>query len=318
MTQEVPFRDLSRVGTAWFLFPEESTVGTTREGIRHRMERLAATVDELHQRQGCSITRLTVIKGLCLTSDDADAFAVHLSAQALKQLGGKEHRALASQVVARMRRYRKSRSREEQDALRELLWKVESVQNTYEPAAWGSVRIITSMPLLIIEYGLRCLLAPGDAAHWAYQAGRHYAERYDPAFGTGLIPRSAPLVEDIADFWCRHHLGQSLKAWRASALKAGLTARKQRAPRAARGTRRATRAPAPEPTLSTAALHPFVARWVAERGWIEIGVSEGSRSFIRALDEGGLIWEGRPSYPSLDAALMDLEAALARWWIQNG
>ena len=30
---------------------------------------------------------------------------------------------------------------------------------------------------------------------------RVYAERYDPRHGTGLVPESAPLVRDIAEFW---------------------------------------------------------------------------------------------------------------------
>jgi hypothetical protein len=28
-----------------------------------------------------------------------------------------------------------------------------------------------------------------------------YAERYDSHHGTGLIPASAPMMEEIADFW---------------------------------------------------------------------------------------------------------------------
>ena len=35
----------------------------------------------------------------------------------------------------------------------------------------------------------------------------------DARYGTGLIPESAPLVEDIADFWCQYHLGKPLQEW---------------------------------------------------------------------------------------------------------
>ena len=35
----------------------------------------------------------------------------------------------------------------------------------------------------------------------------------DSRYGTGLIPESAPLVEDIADFWCQYHLGKPLREW---------------------------------------------------------------------------------------------------------
>jgi len=38
-----------------------------------------------------------------------------------------------------------------------------------------------------------------------------------------------------------------------------------------------------------------------------------TRSFIRVLDEGGLIWKGHRRYPSLDPALADAEAGVARW-----
>jgi hypothetical protein len=66
------------------------------------------------------------------------------------------------------------------------------------------------------------------------------------------------------------------------------------------------------------ATYPTITRWVQEYGWIEIGQDEMSRSFIRALDEGGLVWEGRKSYPTLDAALQDLEAGLAAWMQEQG
>jgi hypothetical protein len=46
-----------------------------------------------------------------------------------------------------------------------------------------------------------------------------------------------------------------------------------------------------------------------ERGWIEVGFDDFSQSFIRALDPGGLIWEGKESYN----ALVDLERGLAQW-----
>ena len=35
--------------------------------------------------------------------------------------------------------------------------------------------------------------------------------------------------------------------------------------------------------------------------------------FVRALDEGGLAWEGNDQYGSLDDALRALDAAIAEW-----
>ena len=40
-----------------------------------------------------------------------------------------------------------------------------------------------------------------EVPYWAYQTARHYAEQYDPRYGDGLIPASAPLLEDIVQFW---------------------------------------------------------------------------------------------------------------------
>jgi len=63
--------------------------------------------------------------------------------------------------------------------------------------------------------------------------------------------------------------------------------------------------------------YPNVTRWVKSYGWIEIGQDHYSRSLVRALDEGGLVWEGKSNYESLDEALQALEAGLAEWMTQN-
>jgi hypothetical protein len=52
---------------------------------------------------------------------------------------------------------------------------------------------------------------------------------------------------------------------------------------------------------------------VNERGWIEIGRDEFSTSFVRALDAGGLVWEGNDAYASLDDTLRALDVAIAEW-----
>jgi hypothetical protein len=59
--------------------------------------------------------------------------------------------------------------------------------------------------------------------------------------------------------------------------------------------------------------YPHIARWVKTDGWIEIGSDDYRSSFVRALDEGGMVWEGAASYPSLDAALRALDTALDDW-----
>jgi hypothetical protein len=65
------------------------------------------------------------------------------------------------------------------------------------------------------------------------------------------------------------------------------------------------------------ALYPHIAAWVQD-GWIEVGRDDCNRSFVRALDIGGLIWEGAASYPSLHDALLALDAGVAGWLKENG
>jgi hypothetical protein len=62
-----------------------------------------------------------------------------------------------------------------------------------------------------------------------------------------------------------------------------------------------------------AELYPNVARWVREYGWIELGDALPGPSFVLALDEGGIIWQGEATYPTVDDALRALDAALATW-----
>jgi hypothetical protein len=66
------------------------------------------------------------------------------------------------------------------------------------------------------------------------------------------------------------------------------------------------------PSTPIDTTYPHLAGWVFERGWIEIGSDENSRSFIRVLDGGGMVWEGKSHYPSLDRALYAANAALAQ------
>jgi hypothetical protein len=63
--------------------------------------------------------------------------------------------------------------------------------------------------------------------------------------------------------------------------------------------------------------YPHIASWVLTQGWVEIGSDSYRRSFIRALDEGGMVWEGTATYPTVDAALGALDTALRDWLHQQ-
>lgn len=64
--------------------------------------------------------------------------------------------------------------------------------------------------------------------------------------------------------------------------------------------------------------YPTIHRFVEEIGWIEIGQHEMISSFVRAYDFGGTVYEGKDSYPSLEAALQDLEAGIKAYLEEHG
>jgi len=88
---------------------------------------------------------------------------------------------------------------------------------------------------------------------------------------------------------------------------------------------RKTRQPAPNRKRTKAAktqipfgqTYPAIAHWVESYGWIEMGQDDYSRSMVRALDIGGMIWEGKTQYASIDELLRDLENGLAAWLEEN-
>ena len=65
-------------------------------------------------------------------------------------------------------------------------------------------------------------------------------------------------------------------------------------------------------------LYPNVAWWADGGGWIELGQDEFSRSMIRVLDIGGMLWEGKDTYDTVAAALAEAEVFLIQWREENG
>lgn len=65
-------------------------------------------------------------------------------------------------------------------------------------------------------------------------------------------------------------------------------------------------------------IFPHLSRWVQQHGWMEIGYDEYSQSFFRVVDIGGLIWESKEHYPTVDAALHAAETELAVWMREHG
>ena len=63
----------------------------------------------------------------------------------------------------------------------------------------------------------------------------------------------------------------------------------------------------------TPETYPCVARWLEAHGTIEIGYCYHTKSFIRAFDEGSMIWKSQLTYESFDAAMAACEKGVGNW-----
>ena len=190
-----------------------------------KIRQLATIARELREGASFNITRLTTLKSLCEDVTAAARFAVHLAQLTSRRMQEKAcpfhldpqqweyYKQVVDVAIRQMQRYIEQPTQEAADLMRAWLSDVRAIQNTYRNQGWGPVRIIHSTEVLLIEYALSCLLQPTASADWGYRIARQYAERYNSRYGTGLIPESASMVEDIADFWCQYHMRKPLHEW---------------------------------------------------------------------------------------------------------
>ena len=185
-----------------------------------KVRTLAQIAADLRQGEDFNITRLTVLKSLCSDPDAAAQFALYLAKKTQQQMKRpgrspsktkQRYQRLAGKAVRGMTSYLKKPTDEAESSLDDVHSEIQGVQDQYENQRWGSVRIIKSRELLVVETALECVLRPWGSSILGYHLARQYAERYDSRYGTGLIPKSAPMVEDIAEFWGRYFLG---RGWR--------------------------------------------------------------------------------------------------------
>lgn len=190
-----------------------------------KIRRLAQVASELRQGGSFEVTRLTTLKSLCEDADAAAQFVLHLAKLTYRKMRAQAcpshldaekweyFNQMVDEAIRQMERYMANPTEDEADLVR--LWRsdIRALQSEYKRQAWGPVRIIESSEVLIVEQALSCVLEPHASADWGYRIARQYAERYSSRYPRGLIPESAPMVEDIADFWCQHHMGKPLQEW---------------------------------------------------------------------------------------------------------
>ena len=188
-----------------------------------KIQTLAQIADDLRRGKHFNITRLTLLKSLCSDPEATAQFGLHLAnktQKAMKARNSPKHikpetwqryQRLVGKAVRGMTRYLKDGTNQSNSSLGDLLREIRGEQNEFEHQRWAVVRIIHSMQLLVVETALECVLNPWASSALGYQLARQYAERYNSRYGTGLIPASAPMMEDIAEFWGQHFLG---RGWR--------------------------------------------------------------------------------------------------------
>jgi hypothetical protein len=180
-----------------------------------RIRKLAQLAADLRRGEHFEITRLTILKSLCKEPAVAYRFVHYLAQKTSERVkqgkGHSQHRGrrknlphqqMMIDALAGMDDWLQQPNEALRQKLRELLRRMQAEQNEQKPVPFGAVRIIHDWDLLLIEDALRCLLNdPQAAGHTAYEMARNYAERYDSRYPSGLIPKSAPLVQDMVDFW---------------------------------------------------------------------------------------------------------------------
>jgi hypothetical protein len=168
-----------------------------------KVEKLDGIAEELRRGGHFSITRLTTIKSLCEDPEAAGAFALFLARKIQKRMreeeAPKRYRELVNRAVRELKPYLDDPAEERRERLRSLSREIEAEQDEYENIPWGVVRNVKSFDLLVVEHALKAVLRGDEATFWLYHAARDYTGRTDE-----LVPRSAPMVEEIAGFWRKH------------------------------------------------------------------------------------------------------------------
>lgn len=168
-----------------------------------------------------SVTKLTPIKRLCADHTFAIRFASHFADIAYRKFldqgipepaTGNQREKIGAAIecgIKSLQYFNSTPSHAESANLLSSAYSLlKNSQDDYRKGHWGRIRIIYSKEALIMEMAIGCALHPTESPSLCYQIARDYAERYDPRFGTGLIPSSADAVRDIYRFF--HAEGQRL------------------------------------------------------------------------------------------------------------
>ncbi len=165
-----------------------------------KINRLVEIAAQLRNGQHFQITRLTLLKEFCSDPADTVAFGLHLT-QLARPKAKKKFRPLIDRAVRVIRSHLRRPGSVCREALRAAYEDLRDSQSEVEHHRWADVRIIHYKEGLLAEYAMECVLRPWESVRTGYRLAALYAERYDPRYGTGLIPASALAVDEITAFW---------------------------------------------------------------------------------------------------------------------
>jgi hypothetical protein len=185
------------------------------KGDKARIDKLAVVARVLSEggERYFSITKLTSLKSLCKEPETANQFVFFLAQRTQTKMETTPrsdyvsvfdwnlYQTLVTEAVTAMSHYLKDPGSQNLQALQKLQSRISRTQNEYRQVGWNTVRTVHSREVLLVEYALECMISPEMAPDYVYRVGREYTERYDPSYGTGLIPASASMLEDIVQFW---------------------------------------------------------------------------------------------------------------------
>jgi len=177
--------------------------------IVKKVKKLSEIAEALRQGKVFHVTRLATIKGLCGEPEAAAAFALFLAQKIQKKMRQKKYpqqfRELVDRFIKELTPYLADPTEEGKARLASLCREMSSAQKEYKKIGWNVGRLLKYRDLVLVEECVRSVLSGSEAPFWAYHASKDYVVRFDARYGSGLIPNSAPMVEEIAGFFLEYY-----------------------------------------------------------------------------------------------------------------
>jgi hypothetical protein len=176
--------------------------------IIKKVKKLSEIAEALRQGNRFHVTRLTIIKSFGAEPEAAAAFAFFLALKVQKMRNKKypkQFRELVDRAVSELKFYLADPAEERKARLLSLYEEMKLEDKEYKKSGWNVGRMLKYCDLVLVEECLRMVLNRSEAPFWAYHASKDYVVRSDARYGSGLIPNSAPFVEEIVEFWRNYY-----------------------------------------------------------------------------------------------------------------